>query len=279
MKTTSIIKLMVLSILFFSVSFAQAGDVRSIYVDGILRFYDSETNETIDVMTNTKWFEDFNWQAAARYIVYNSTTAQSGDRSVPPTISCTMVNSGSMSVQANSGALKIGLGPSASDNIELSSELIFFPNKNCSAEARIRLSTTSIAFCFGFNEQKSEGAGKLGATVSGSALTLYMSDGAVIFSDSSATNNNFRTIAAKATVSSGTVVTSTAVDTDYHIFRVDCNENGLVTFWLDGDVIGLAEDAITTTTPLCVYVGIMRKDDAAQIVYADIDYIRAWQSR
>lgn len=260
---------------------AMSGDIVSETYNGMLRMYDDSTGETIDVIAPIKLFDEFAWQSGSSYIIQSSSTYVSGDRFIPSEWGFTAVNSGVASVaSATGGVLKISLGAADDDDAEFVSELIWSPSKQCSAEARVAFSTSIIGFNFGFNDTKDESADTLAVTYSTTVLTCNTTDGAVLYADSDGTIDVIRCIAAKSGVSSGTAASITSIDTDYHIYRVDLDDTGAAAFWLDGKLLKKTDaGAVNTHVPLCVYLGLIRRSDAVGAVYANVDYIRAWQTR
>lgn len=279
MKSISMVPILLMVVLLAPPG-VLGGNIVSETYNGILRMYDDETGETVDVIAPVKLFEEFNWQSGSNYIIQDSSTYVSGNRFIPSQWGFTAVNSGTTTINAATGGiLKMGLGSADDDDGEFVSELIWSPTKMCSAEARVAFSTTVIGFNFGFNDTKNESADTLAVTYSTTVLTCNTTDGAVLYADSDGTTDVIRCIAAKSGVSSGTAASTTAIGTGYHIYRVDLDNTGAATFWLDGKVLKKQAAAVNTHVPLCVYLGAIKRDGAAGETYVNIDYIRAWQLR
>lgn len=244
-------------------------DIQSEWLNGNLRFYDATTSETVDVVAPVKLVEDFLW-AAGTYI-----TAPT-----PSFVTFAAVNSGSLVIAAaTDGVATLTTGVADDDDLDLASELTFVAARNCSAEARIRLATTVCGFNFGFSDATGEAADLIAMTFATGTLTTTASDAALIYADSDATTDVFRAAAVAADVDGASITSTVTQDTNYHIYRVDINEDGDCSFWIDGKLIGTQAAGITTTDPLCVYIGLIKRDGAAGAAIAYVDYIKAWQSR
>ena len=265
---------------------AANGEIHSEWLNGMLRYYDSYTAETIDVVVPSKLFEEFQLAAAA----YNIPSLTLGVTSasdtigigmvIPPPWLFTGVNSASMAVvNTANGVLTLGVGAADLDDVEFASSLIFAASRNCSAEARIAFSTTLVAMAFGFSDATSENADTLAMTFDTVTLTTTASNAALIFFDSAATSDVVRACSVKADADGTTKTTTTAMDTNYHIYRVDVDSTGGITYWMDGVSLGTQTAGITTSTPLCVYLGVARRGAGTTGVLARVDYIRAWQGR
>lgn len=246
--------------------------VQSEWLNGNLRYYDAASGETVDVVAPVKWVEDFLWMAA--------TYTNSATSSTPSPITFAAVNSGSLVVaSATDGVATLTTGVADDDDLDLASELTFVAARNCSAEARIRLATTVCGFNFGFSDATGEAADLIAMTFATGTLTTTASDAALIYADSDATTDVFRAAAVAADVDGASITSTITQDTNYHIYRVDINEDGDCSFWIDGKLIGTQAAGITTTVPLCVYIGLIKRDGAAGAAIAYVDYIKAWQSR
>ncbi len=235
---------------------------------GILCFYDDDTMETVEVLAPVKLFDEFSqgvggFTGAATPWLFSA------------------VNSGGLSIQAaSSGILSATLGTADNDDAELVSESIWWPGKYCAMEARIACGTPVIGLNVGFNDSQNEAADTLALTYSGTTLTSTASDCALFFYDSDATTDVIRAVAVKADTDGTPTATSTAIAANtYHIYRIEINADGDVSFWLDGEHVATDAAAITVATPLCTYIGAIRRDGAAGSVLVYVDYIRAWQKR
>lgn len=96
--------------------------------------------------------------------------------------------------------------------------------------------------------------------------------------DTDATIDTFTLGGVKATVDTDPLVSSYAPVADTYVtLRVDVDEDGTVTGYVDGQLIGSVENAVTVTTALTPAI-IVGNRDAAQIT-ATIDMIAARQNR
>jgi len=275
-KEIHLLTLAALLILLAILPPAPQAETRSEWRNGILVFYDTTNYETVEAFAPVKVFDEF---------VYSSSSASVGIEAVT-TVWIVNTNSvaasaGGLSiVSATGGIARLTCGASDNDDQELASDFLWSASKACAMEARIRAGTSVIAFCVGFSDSQNEPADTLAVTYSGTTLTSTASDCAVFFFDSDATTDNIYAVAVKGDTD-GTVVNSgvSLQASTWHVYRVEINENGDVDFWLDGVHVGSESTGITTNVPLCVYLGVIKRDSAAGSVTLDVDYIRAWQRR
>jgi hypothetical protein len=187
------------------------------------------------------------------------------------------VNSGAIARAAGAaGIARLTTGGADDDDAELATPLNFLASKGCSVE--VSAATNDIAgsgFCIGFSDATGEAADTLAVTYSGTTLTSSATDCAVFFHDPDATTDVIRTVAVKNDVD-GTVTSTgvAAVNGTFNRYRVDVKSNGDVSFYLNGNHVATHAAAITTTAPLCVYIGVINREGAANTF--DVDYIRAW---
>lgn len=187
------------------------------------------------------------------------------------------VNSGAIARTAGAGGIaRITTGGADDDDADLATPLNYLPSKGCSLEVRFATNDAAgTGFNVGFSDATGEAADLIAITYSGTTLTSTASNFAGFFHDADATTDAIRAVAVKADTD-GTVHDSggVAVDATYNVYRVDINQNGDVSYWLDGNHIATDEAAITTSAPLCAYVALINREGAANT--ADIDYIRCW---
>jgi len=232
----------------------------SVWNNGVLEFRDS-SGRVVDLVTANAVNEDFlgvavdttnDWTFAA-------------------------VNSGAIARTAGAGGIaRITTGGADDDDADLATPLNYLPSKGCSLEVRFATNDAAgTGFNVGFSDATGEAADLIAITYSGTTLTSTASDFAGFFHDADATTDAIRAVAIKGNTD-GTVhdTGSVAVDATYNVYRVDINQNGDVSYWLDGNHIATDEAAITTTAPLCAYVALINREGSANT--ADIDYIRVW---
>lgn len=236
------------------------------WVNGMIEFYDSVNFQTVDVMAPIKKFDHF--------------TGPAVDSTNDWTVAG--VNGGTAAINvAVGGHLRITTGGADADDVDVASEIIWEASKNCVCEARIAQNDADgTAFCFGFTDAKGEAADTLPIMYSGSTLASAASDCAMWFQDPNATTDLYRCVAVKAntdgTVTAVPAATATPADGTFHIFRVEINSDGDCSFWMDGVHYATESTGITTTTDLCVYVGLINRETAVNT--ADVDFINAWQA-
>lgn len=81
------------------------------------------------------------------------------------------------------------------------------------------------------------------------------------------------------TTAGGTVVIAHGLvpSTTFHTLRVELNALGDATFYHDGVAVGKLTTCVTTTAPLCAFLGVIARTTSARVL--TVDYIKAWQDR
>jgi len=146
---------------------------------------------------------------------------------------------------------------------------------------------SDLAHNIGFSDATSE-SGIIAMTYSGTTLTSTASDFAGFLLDSDATTKNIYGVSVKGDAD-GAVLNSAHAEADasWATYRIELRDNGSRTdaiFYLNtsgneidpaNDFVGVEIDALTRTTALCVYIGVMNREAAANTF--DIDYVKVWQ--
>ena len=236
--------------------------LRSKYEKGYLRFYESTTGETMDVMAPAKIIDDFVGEAVDTTNDYVFAA----------------VNSGAITtVAATNGLARITTGAADDDDADFASELVYLVSKGCTMEARIaQTDIDGTAINVGFSDATGEAADLIAVTFATATLTSTATDCAVFFQDPDATTNLIRAVAVATNVD-GTVRSTgtTPVDTTYHTYKVVVNTDGSVEFWFDNAHVATeAAGAVAITATLCMYIAIINREGFANTL--DIDYVRCW---
>jgi hypothetical protein len=242
------------------------------YRNGVLVFYDKGSDETIYPMARVKYYEEFTQTDTFGGYVSGATPTSH--------LTFTGVNGAEFTiVSATDGESRMTTGSADDDNVELATELVWRASQSITAEARIKLSTTALGFNFGFSDAITEGADDLAfeVDVDGATGTSNASNAALIVSDGDQTSNLIRGIAVDSDTDGTLTSSGISADTEWHLYRVEINTDGDVSFWVDGDHFYTAESAITLNAPLCVYMGAINRNSSAGASTMDVDYIWAWQ--
>ena len=241
--------------------------IKSRWTGGMLEFRDEVTGETVNAYAPVKLFDDF--------------TGLAIDNTNDWTVAG--VNSGTATVTAAIGGhMRLTTGGADDDDIDVASSLTWEASKFCVCEARIAMNdVAATAFCFGFADATGYAADQIAVTYNGTTLTSNAGDCAMWFMDSEGTSDMFRCAAVNnttaGTVTAVPLATATPTNAVFHTFRVQINSAGDCAFFFDGEHIYTQLLGITTTDDLCVYVGFMNHEIAANTL--DVDYIKAWQLR
>jgi hypothetical protein len=74
-----------------------------------------------------------------------------------------------------------------------------------------------------------------------------------------------------------TIVHGLVPSTTFHTLRVELDTSGNATFYHDGVAVGRLAACVTTTAPLCAFLGVIARTTSARVL--TVDYIKAWQDR
>mgnify|MGYP001087295438 CR=1 FL=1 len=239
-------------------------NIASRWRNGVLEYYDTRTNEVVDVAAPMKKFDDF--------------TGAAVDTTNDWTFAA--VNSGAITINAAAGGhARITTGDADDDDAELASGLIFNTTKGCVMEARLAMNDADkTAMCVGFSDATGEAADKLAITFATATATTNASNAALFFQDPDATTDAFRCMSVNANTDS-TVYTASATaaaltDATMHRYRVEILTDQTVKFWFDDDHVATIGSGIAANTAVTTYVGLINREAEANTL--DIDYIRAW---
>lgn len=176
------------------------------------------------------------------------------------------------------GAMKVTTGGTILDLGEFTHKVIWGCAKNCVMEARVKLSAITTVTCVvGFADARHNTNDELAAELSSSTLVAARGTevAAFIFDTDSAAN--FWYVGAYKTGTPGTPVVTSIVPTGdtYQNLRVEMNEDGDATFYIDGEAVGFLQTAVTVATLLTPYVAFMARVGGERIGY--IDRLDMWQ--
>jgi len=240
-------------------------NIKSRWRQGFLEFTSTEGDdiEVVNAMAPVKYFLEFNGPAI-------DTTND---------VNQTAIGAGAITTVDGLGTITTAAGDD--DNVEIASDLVFKAGYGCVCEARIR--NDDIAgqgYFFGFSDAITEGADSLPIDYSGGAGALVSDadDCAGFFMDPDKTDASIMCGSTIATTASTPIDTGTdAVNATWHTYRVELDTAGNAYYYFDGAYVGTDTLAITTTDPLCVYLGTINREGFANTL--DVSYIRAWGGR
>jgi len=241
--------------------------IKSRWRGGMQEFFDYTTGETVEVNAPYKIYDDFLGLAI--------------DNTNDWTVAA--VNAGTATINAAVGGhMRLTTGIADNDDVEVASLLTFEASKHCVCEARIAQNdVTKTSFNFGFADATGYAVDLLACDYAIATLTSTAPDCAVWFQDSDATTPLYRCVAVAnnvdGTVTAVPAATASPVIAEFHTYRVEINSSGDCSFFFDGDFVYTESAGITTTDDLCVYLGFINREGAANTL--DVDYIRAWQLR
>ncbi len=240
------------------------GKIHSDYKDGYIRFWDSATYETVDVIAPITFRDDFTDDTLAtdQWVVAG-------------------VNSGTCAIEvAAQGHARITTGDADDDDVDVAGEIVWNPAKGCCCEAKIRNNDVSgLAWNFGFSDAKGEAADKIACTLSSSTLTSNAADCAMFVFDPDATTDNIYAASVDSDDESTIINTSTtSADAEWNVLRVEIDSTGNVDFWINGAHAGRADQSVgVSSADMCLYIGAINRETTGNTL--DIDYVKAWQKR
>lgn len=193
------------------------------------------------------------------------------------------VNSGSAALTgAINGAVRLTTGAADDDDLDLATTLGWNAALACGVEIRLKAAdVTAAAFCIGFSDATGEAADKVAIDFSNSGALVTTATDAVCFvlDPDKTANATYVHLCSVKNNTDGTPVNTgvvPVVDT-YNTYRIEFDSSGNVKAYIDGNLVGSLTSAITTTVGLCVYIGCINREAAANAW--DVDYVRAWQRR
>ena len=176
------------------------------------------------------------------------------------------------------GAARLTTGTRDSSKFELTSELIFYDDNYAGFEARIKIiDVSAVAIYAGFASSAAFGEDSLAinATRTDGIFTHLTSNLAGFLLDADTTNNIWTAHSKAGTAGGLTVAVAAPTDSTTYTLRVELNPDGDVSYWVNGAPIETESAAITSGTALLLYLGILNRGAAANLV--DIDYFFGWQ--
>lgn len=190
-------------------------------------------------------------------------------------------NSGTVALTSGAdGIARLTSGAADDDAVELATLLAYTGSRNVVAEFRLAVNDVAhTGVCFGVSDATSEASDVLAYTFNTAGLSVSTaSDGAYFVVDADKPTTTMYGCAVKANVDATPVSTGVTVANGvFHVYRLEVDADGDVEWFVDGVSKGGAPAAVTATTALCGYVGIINREAAANT--CDVDYIRIWQKR
>ena len=174
------------------------------------------------------------------------------------------------------GVARITTGAADDDDHELSTPLFLKASQGIGMEMRVATGdVANTAMNIGFTDAVTEAADLLAFTFATATLTTTATDAALFFTDKDATTNLLKFASVKNNTDSAITTGATLpVDAAFHVYRVEIDALGNITAYYDGALFATIALGITITVALCVYVGLITREAAANTL--DIDYIAYW---
>ncbi len=189
------------------------------------------------------------------------------------------VNGGTAALIAtDGGAMQITTGAADNDDVDVASSIIWRADKNCVMEVRWRQNDVDgTAINLGFSDATGEAADLIAFTFDTVTLTSTASNAVLLFQDPDATTNAIRCAGVKANQDTAVVASeATLGDAVIHTGRVECEADGTTSFYVDNILLQRVADAVTATTPLCIYLAVINREGFVNTL--DILQVRAWQN-
>lgn len=182
-------------------------------------------------------------------------------------------------VAASGGVCTITNDTSDNDVTSIAHELNWYPNKSCYFETRLKIDVvTTLGFCVGFSDAKSEAGSTLPWELSVVTYTTTGTDGFGFLFDVDATTDTIRCVGVKTDVD-GTHLDSAIVPVAGTYITLACGitPGETASYWIDNVLIGTVALASAAAVALTPYIGIKNQGGAAHV--ASIDYVYCAQSR
>ena len=202
------------------------------------------------------------------------------------------VNSGTAAIAAPH-MMTLTTGAADDDDVDVASALNWYGQYNACLEVRARIDDVDkTAINIGFSDATGEAADKIPMMLSGATptLTSTASDFVGFCHDADATTTVMTGVSVKGDADGALISGAAETDASWFTVRVELIDNGTTTdavFYYNAsgneispadDRLGIELDAVTRTTPLCIYIGLINHgEDAANTL--DVDYVKAWQDR
>ncbi len=192
-------------------------------------------------------------------------------------------NGGTEAITAGSGGtVTLTTGAVDDDRSILASGLNWYCAQNPVVEIRAKINNiASAGIVLGFNDAITEADNALPFEITAAAATLVngkCTDGVAFIFDTDGSVDKWYMAATKADAEGTPVITAYApVAATYETFRIALNTAGSATFYRNGALVGFQKTCITTTAPLCIFMGLISRSAGARIL--TVDYVKAWQDR
>ncbi len=205
-----------------------------------------------------------------------------------------VVNSGTATITVPH-MLTLTTGGANDDDVEVAMGVEWYGQFNACLEARFRIDdVAATGVNIAFANATGYSADALGMMYSGETLASEATEFAGFMHDSAATTSNIYGVSSKAG-NDGDVINSASTPTDTKLYtvRVVLIDRPKATiartdaaFYVNttgreidpiNDLIGIEIDAVTRTTAMCPYIGLINREGNANTL--DVDYIKVWQDR
>ncbi len=192
-------------------------------------------------------------------------------------------NGGTEAITAGTGGTAtLTTGATDDDRSILASDLNWYCAQNPVVEIRAKINTiTTAGIVLGFNDAITEANDTMPFEITAAAATLVngkCTDGVAFVFDTDGSVDKWYMAATKADAEGTPVITAYApVAATYETFRIALNTLGDATFYRNGALVGRQPACITTTAPLCIFMGLISRSAGARIL--TVDYVKAWQDR
>ena len=236
--------------------------------DGRLLYTDTDRTESVmPANPEVFLFDDFIVKAADQTSLWTIAAVNSG--------------AGAYNAQAN-GAIRLTTGAADDDDLDMASGLCFTAAQGACVEIRMAAAdVTAGAFCIGFSDAQGEAADLIALDFSDSGGFKSTASDAVAFvldPDKTANDTYAYLCAVKGDTDATEVSTGVVpVAATYNTYRIELLTDGTANGYIDGELVATIPTCITVTDLLCVYIGVINREAAANTW--DVDYVRAWQRR
>lgn len=203
----------------------------------------------------------------------------------------TTVNSGTTTVTVPH-MLTLTTNAKDDDNTEFAMGVEWYGKYDATMEARFRNDdVTNGSFFIGFTDIQTEGADAIPIEFVAGDIATTAADVAGILFDVDCTTPNLYFGSAKSNADGATINTNVAITaSQLYTARIELKDGATgggcdAYFYLNStgnkidpvaDFVAVEHDAVTNTTALCPYIGLINRVDAVAVTL-DVDYLKVWQ--
>jgi len=188
-------------------------------------------------------------------------------------------NGGTEAITAGTGGtVTLTTTSTSEDRSILAGGLNWYPAQNPAFFARVQVDNiATVGINIGLTDAVTEANDHLAFEISTATIVDTCTDGVSWVFDTDATAKYWHYCNTKDSTQGGTSYGVAPVNATYAVLGVSIDSDGNATFWYNGQQVGYKASAVTSTTPLCPFMGVIARTSAARIL--TVDYVALFQDR